>query len=335
MAATRVVLVGAGGFGRCWWGVLAGRRDVQLVAVVEPDPDARAEAASFFGLPCARAIAGDRDPAWLDVPADAVVDCSPPWHHLSHGLAAIQRGRHFLVAKPMATTMADACRLEAAARASGVIVAVAQQMRYFSCFATLRRLLRDRVVGDPLLTEVRMALDGRGWKPGTAWRMQMAQPVLMEAGVHHLDLIRWCLADEFSVLSLNSWRAPGSPFSGRDCVSAHLVGGRGSRVCYQASFGPDPQVPIRFDSGWDVHCEKGSIRVRDGSVTLLPEAAPAKQLTAPEAVPQPLEDLNEALFGDFAVAMRSGVEPHFGGTDNLKTMRLLMECLSHAEAVDS
>jgi predicted dehydrogenase len=115
-AATRVVLVGAGGFGKCWWDVLARRRDVQVVAVVEPDPAARADAANFFGLSDDRVVASDGDPTWRDVSADVVLDCSPPWHHLRHGLEAIHRGRHFLVAKPMALTMPDASRLQAAAR---------------------------------------------------------------------------------------------------------------------------------------------------------------------------------------------------------------------------
>jgi predicted dehydrogenase len=330
MMAVRAILVGAGGFGRCWWDLLTRHPDVRVVAVVEPDPRARDEAARFFGLPATRCIASDGEPGWQDVQADFVVDCSPMWHHARHGLEAMRQGRHYLVAKPMAGTMREARQLCEAAASHGVLLAVAQQMRYFDCFRLLRELVAARALGEPLVAEVRMALDGRGWEPGTEWRLQMDHPVLMEAGVHHLDLIRWCLDEEFSVPSVNSWRAPGSPFTGDDCVSVHLAGAHGTRVCYQASFAPAPEVPIRFDSGWDVHCEKGTIRVRDGSVLLLPVGQSPTRLLAGTGEPQSLEELNKALFTDFAEALRHGAKVSFDGADNLKTMRLLMDCVSQA-----
>ena len=97
--------------------IFAARPDVRLVAICEEDDapewmhdDAR-RLADRHGIPAERGL--DR----LDDPAvDLILVCSEPVRHARLAERALQAGKHVLVDKPMATTVADADRLVAATR---------------------------------------------------------------------------------------------------------------------------------------------------------------------------------------------------------------------------
>ena len=99
---------------------------VELVALRE-DPDAPAWAredsrrvAEAAGVAYREAPGALPDPGTVDL----VVVCSEPTRHASLALAALGAGVHVLVDKPVATTLADADALVAAAEAAGRVCAV-------------------------------------------------------------------------------------------------------------------------------------------------------------------------------------------------------------------
>lgn len=51
-----------------------------------------------------------------DEELDAVVVCTPPWLHVKMGVDVMKAGKHLLMEKPLATTVADALTLLAEAR---------------------------------------------------------------------------------------------------------------------------------------------------------------------------------------------------------------------------
>src|SRR6204780_4441567 len=78
---------------------------IRLVAACDPRPDARTRFAADFGAAnYATAEALCADPA-----VQAVYIASPHQFHVDHVTLAAQRGKHVLVEKPMALTIAD-CR---------------------------------------------------------------------------------------------------------------------------------------------------------------------------------------------------------------------------------
>ncbi|MDX3078373.1 Gfo/Idh/MocA family oxidoreductase [Streptomyces sp. MI02-7b] len=320
----KALLVGTGGFGRTWWSGLARLADrIEVVAVVEPDERERASAGSFFNLPADRRLRpGDDD--WAALDATVVIDSSPPWYHLEHAVAAFAAGCDLLVAKPLAPTAAGGIALMRAAESAGRSVAVAQQMRYFPNLLALRDAVRQQLVGPPVAARIRMALDGRGWTPGMQWRLTMDHPLLREAGIHHFDLMRWCLDTEFDDIAVVTWSPPASPFSGDASAAGVLRGANGVAVSYDATFAPGDEPAIRFDSGWSVVCRDGVLTVADGGLTLTdPLSGQVTTLVAPTADPVSLDELNAALLEDWLRARADGGEPAFSGADNLLSLGLM------------
>lgn len=186
MSAIRVALAGAGAIGE----IVA--RDIyprltatELVAVVDPDPDRAATVAKYSG---ARAVEALED-AVDEVDA---VDIRVPHHlHTQVALMAIEHGRHVLVEKPIATTIEDARRIVDAARAAGVVLAVAENYPHLETVQQARSLLADDAIGRTLAVRSTRAyqLDGvwrRDWREGTG----PAGGILLDQGTHQVSLIR-------------------------------------------------------------------------------------------------------------------------------------------------
>jgi predicted dehydrogenase len=323
----RVLLVGTGGFGRCWWPALTqdGQR-LEVVGVVEPDDAEREDAAAFFGVAAGRRLRPDLGD-WSALGATVVIDSSPPWHHRENATRAYDAGLDLIVAKPLAPTLADAEAIMAAARHRRRSVAVAQQMRYFPCFLALRDALRASILGAPLAVRVRMSLDGRGWVPGMEWRLRMPHPLLLEAGIHHFDLLRWCLDTEIAEVAAVSWNPMWSPFHGDATVSAVLWTTGGVAIAYDATFAPGDAPAVRFDSGWEVICERGVLTVSDGG--LFVDGRPTE--VQPTAEPVPLEALNATLLEVWLAARRAGTDAPFNGEDNLRSMAVVERAVASVE----
>jgi predicted dehydrogenase len=323
----RVVLVGAGGFGRCWTAALRGRaEDVKVVAVVEPDAAEREAAAERFGLTRTQLFAAfDDEVAALG--GTMMIDSSPFPYRVMNATRAFAAGLDVLAAKPLGGSLADARAIVEAARTERRQLAVAQQMRYFPCFVAMRAILASGDYGSVRAVEIRMALDGRGWRPGTAWRLAMTDPLLVEAGIHHFDLIRWCLDTEVEDVAAAAWNPPWSPFRDNATVAALLRTRHGVPVSYRATFAPRPgQEPIRFDSGWRVTCDKALITVHDGGVYV--DGIETTTKSTPE--PVSLDVLNREMFDVWLDARADGCSPPFSGEDNLASMTILDRALRSA-----
>jgi len=133
----RVGLAGLGSMGRNHLRILSGRRDLRLVAVADPVPQALAAAVAASGAQ------GFDEPLTMlaEAELDAVVIAAPTMAHLPIALAAIERDIAVLIEKPLAATTDEALRILAAARERGVPVQVGHVERFNPAVLELGRLL--------------------------------------------------------------------------------------------------------------------------------------------------------------------------------------------------
>ena len=103
----RVMQVGLGGFGRSWAEIARATEGVELVAVVDPSPTARAWAIESLGLG-EEAVFASLGAALDAKAAEAVLVITPPETHHAVAEAALRAGKHVLLEKPLATTIDDA-----------------------------------------------------------------------------------------------------------------------------------------------------------------------------------------------------------------------------------
>lgn len=136
-------IVGLGTAGRLMVPAAAAHPDCRLVAVADLVPEARASFAARYG---ATACAGIEDLLRLSE-VDAVYVATPTHLHVEHVLAAIAAGKHVVVEKPMATSIADALRMTEAAERRGVRLVVGHTHAYDLPIQTMREIVASGELG--------------------------------------------------------------------------------------------------------------------------------------------------------------------------------------------
>lgn len=146
----RRVRLGVAGLGRAFTlmlPTLSAHPAVKLVAAADPRREARERFAADFG-----ATAHDSVEALCrDDSVEAVYVATPHQHHAEHAGLAARHGKHVLVEKPMALSLAEAESMIAAARAAGVHLVVGHSHSFDA------PILRAReIAGSGELGKVRM-----------------------------------------------------------------------------------------------------------------------------------------------------------------------------------
>ncbi len=182
-------LVGYGAWGRMHAAAIARLPGLRLAAIVaHGDASAAAAAADHPGVKVLRsldALLARDDFELVDVVA-------PNFLHARIALAALAAGRHVLLEKPLATTLADGERIAEAARASGLFLAVGFELRVSRQWAKVKALIDDGTIGAARFAN--LALFRRPFRPGAGgWRRDRARvgSWILEEPVHYLDLLCW------------------------------------------------------------------------------------------------------------------------------------------------
>lgn len=138
---TYVAVVGYGYWGSKHVRVLSSLPDV-AVTVVDENDHRLAEAAGHY--PAAR-LATSLDAVLDDV--DAVVVATPPSAHTHVAVAALEAGRHTLVEKPLATSVADAELLVETSASRQATLMVGHTFEYNAAVRTLKGIVRSGTLG--------------------------------------------------------------------------------------------------------------------------------------------------------------------------------------------
>ena len=313
----RIGLIGCGGMGSRHALAVAemhalGGRAVEIVAICDTDPARRAEIAALIEAACGRRPEEFAEvPALLDCPAVEAVDIVLPTslHHLTI-LAALAAGKHVLVEKPLALTVAACTLVVEAAAQSGRVVAVAENFRRIPANRAFGALVRAGAFGPLDVMFVRnFAAPEPPFRPGEApvcspdWyrdRSRAGGYHVLEMGVHEADLQGyWFGPVETVTAETRVFPRPGAPRpdASEDMLTAalHFAGGftstlafcstiRGVEIADRVLVGREAVVTSGAWHAW----QEGAILAGDGSRRSA-EASVADWLAAlPEAERQRL-----------------------------------------------
>jgi predicted dehydrogenase len=123
----------------------------ELVAVSRADA-ARAESfAAEFG---AKRWHADWRDLVEDPEVEAVYVATPVHLHAEQAVAAAEAGKHVLCEKPMALTVAECERMNAAAEANGVRLGVAYYRRFYPAVERVKQIIESGEIGVPVVAQV-------------------------------------------------------------------------------------------------------------------------------------------------------------------------------------
>lgn len=171
-----LAIVGLGAWGRRIVEAVQGKSDrVRFRTAIV----ARAERSAGFAAQHGLSIGSDYAAALRDPAIKGVVSCGPAHLHAAQSLAALMAGKPVLAIKPMAQSARDALALQAAAKQSGVQLALGFDRCFFPNVAEMRRRLKSGVLGRLLHAEGNFCVDRYGGIPAGSWK---ADPATVTAG---------------------------------------------------------------------------------------------------------------------------------------------------------
>jgi UDP-N-acetylglucosamine 3-dehydrogenase len=180
----RIGVIGAGTMGRNHARVLRDLDGVTLAGIADTNRAAARAAAQRFGVP----HFGPAEELLDEARPDAVTVAVPTGMHLPVTLAALVRGVHVLVEKPIAPTPGEAREMIAAAERAGLVFGVGHVERYNPAILDLKRRL-DR--GD--LGRI-FKLHARRLGPFPERIRDVG--VVIDLATHDLDVMRYLLGAE-------------------------------------------------------------------------------------------------------------------------------------------
>src|SRR5262245_8795647 len=142
----RTLRLGVAGLGRAFAlmvPTLRAHPRIAIAAAADPRADVRRQFVAEFGGTAYATV----DELCASSAVDAVYVASPHHLHAEHALAAAHAGKHILVEKPMALTVADCDAMIAAARAADVQLIVGHSHSFDPPVARARALIAGGAYG--------------------------------------------------------------------------------------------------------------------------------------------------------------------------------------------
>jgi predicted dehydrogenase len=181
-------MVGVGGVAGLVGPAFATTEEAQLLAVSSRDP---ARARSFAATHGAAQTYDRYEDLLADPNVEVIYLGTPNWMHAEQTLRALDAGKHVLVEKPMALTVADAEGMVEASDRAGRLLGVGFHLRHHPLLIELQRRLQSGAYGRIALIQAQWGID---MAAVTGWKVDPKRAgagSIMGLGVHLVDLMLW------------------------------------------------------------------------------------------------------------------------------------------------
>jgi len=288
----RVGVIGAGMMGAGHAQCVAQSRRARLVAVADLDRDrARglAERLGAAGGADYREIVGRSD-------VDAVIVCTPDWAHREVCVEAAAAGKHILVEKPLAMTVADCDEIVRAAEATGVLLMVGQILRFDPRYAAAKGAIAAGEIG-----EVSYLYARRSNTAFQARRVEGKTSVLHYLAVHDVDWMLWAMGEPVTRVQAMTSRKALTELGVDDAAFLLLRFLSGAVGCVEVGWVRPASSPFDLDAYLEVVGTRGALHIDTPNAGVLVEADRVRRIDTTYGFP---------VFGGSGGALREEVE-HF------------------------
>jgi predicted dehydrogenase len=272
----------------------------------------------------------DLDAFFAHRPMDIVIIGSPSGVHAAHGIAAVRRGLHVLVEKPIDINTSRAGALIEEAEKARVKLGVIFQDRLKPGIRRMKELVDRGALGSPILADARV----KWYRPpeyysNSPWRGTFALDggaALINQGIHTVDLLLWLLGDVRRVQATG--RTSLHKIEGEDTLAALLEFENGALGVLQTATSVFPGYPRRIEltgsEGTAIleHDRLIEVRLRLG------DSAPAftESLDQNPSSSSPVVSdhrSHQAVLEDFIRAVETNSRPACDGADGLRSLALI------------
>lgn len=241
----RFGIIGCGMISAFHMDAIAALEDAELAGVYDQNTELAGSIALRYGTRRFESLQSLLEDAHID----AVCICTPSGLHARQALEAVRAGKHVLIEKPMALTLADCDSILYAARESGVRVGVVSQTRFAPSIRQVKKALEDGLLGRIVCADLSMKyFRPQAYYDNGAWRGTMAMDgggALMNQGIHGVDLMRYLLGPLRSITAIGGTFA--HDIEVEDTLCALVAYQNGAVGMIQAATSTFPGFPRRIE----------------------------------------------------------------------------------------
>jgi predicted dehydrogenase len=300
---------------------------LRVTALVDPAAAARQTLQRDF--PSALSVSGLTEVPTMS--AALAIIASPPRFHCAQAEAAFQAGFDVLCEKPLAANSIEGARMVSAAQRSGRLLAAGHYKRFFPAHRALQKLIAQKTFG--ALRRLEIAEGGKfSWPALTDSFFRKEQTpggVLLDIGVHVLDLLLWWLGEPTTFVYADD-----------------AMGGLEANCRFVGEFAGGTQATVQLSRDWPtancyvfhferavVHCRVNASNQLELTFDGLPftfaaelrdplPPAPSLATAALETNPQAFI----AQLADVCAAVSEARAPFVTGAEGLRALRLIEQC---------
>jgi 1,5-anhydro-D-fructose reductase (1,5-anhydro-D-mannitol-forming) len=232
----------------------------EVVAVMSRD---RARGEAFARKHGIAKVLTSFDEVLRDSDINALYDATPDGLHAQHAIDAATAGKHSLIEKPLAISVAEGTQVVAAGRRHGVKIGVVFNQRHEEVHQEVRKMLLRGEIGEVKLASVQIPLRGLLPAPAltaTNWRADLKMRsvgIVGSIGDHACDTLAYMLAQDIEEVSAFADAAQSVPPSDR--VGGMLMKLSNGAIGYASASFATPFARRPFE----IHGTKGSLVIEN------------------------------------------------------------------------
>jgi len=227
MERLKVGLIGAGFIGWRHGRIINESSNSELVAVVDVNPNIKDQVKKDFGCE----FYTDYEEMLKKADIDAVSICLPSDNHIEPCIAAASAGKHILLEKPMARTVAGCLKIKKACDDNKVRLMVAHLLRFDGGYKRLYDSVKNNELGEVIHMSV-----GRRNSKLVAQRLKGQTSILFYMGIHDIDAVQWISQKKITKVYAQRVVNVNKKWNSEDCINVLANLGDNAIVSFEYSW---------------------------------------------------------------------------------------------------
>ncbi|GIV66330.1 MAG: oxidoreductase [Bellilinea sp.] len=207
MKPVRAILIGAGQRGAEAYAPYALKHpnELKFIAVAEPDEERRRKFANVHAIPEKYCFTTWEEIMEQPQLAEAAIITTQDWLHTRPAIAAMERGYHVLLEKPMATSLEECQQLIEVSERNQRQLHICHVLRYTQHARKMREIVQSGVLGEIIDVDHRENVSfwhmAHSYVRGNWRNRHQSSPMILAKCCHDLDILPWILGQKPILLS--------------------------------------------------------------------------------------------------------------------------------------
>ena len=189
-----LILIGAGQRGMVYAKCFL-EKGHRIAAAADPNPARREMAREQLGVPREMLFESAEELLALDNMGEAAIIASMDRDHYDHAIAAMKKGYHLLLEKPISPDPRETLEIERTALALERKVVVCHVLRYSPYFREIKRIIDSGAIGRVITVQHNENIGNyhiaHSFVRGNWRREELSSPLMMQKSCHDMDLLVW------------------------------------------------------------------------------------------------------------------------------------------------